>query len=87
MSKGLLFADLFPKVFIVVDKKTGEEADIQQIIKEDWAQRLVPTEVLGFFISEDGTLYLADTHGNFVPCSCDRFKVVFTELWHASDDY
>lgn len=74
-------------IFKVIDKQTGEEADIQQIVKEDWAQRLVYTDVLGFLISEDGALYLADACGNFIPCSYDRFKVVFTELWCALGDY
>lgn len=70
-------------IFRVIDKRTGEEADIQQIIKENWTQRLVYSDMLGFLISEDGGLYLADTCGNLIPCDYERFKVVFTDLWHS----
>lgn len=66
-------------IFKVIDKQTGKEADIQQITQEDWAQRLVYTDMMGFLISQEGGLYLADTCGNFVPCNYERFKVFFTD--------
>jgi len=74
-------------IFKVIDKQTGEEADIQQIVKEDWAQRLVYSDMLGFLISEEGGLYLADTCGNLVPCDYERFKVIFIGSWRALGDY
>lgn len=77
----------YPKVFEVIDKKTGKEADIQQIVKEDWAQRLVYSDILGFLINDEGELYLADRCGNLIQCSYDRFKVVFVGSWRALGDY
>lgn len=68
------------RLFKVIDKQTGKEADIQQIVQEDWAYKLVYTDVIGFLLGDDGCLYLADSCGNFVPCDLNRFEVAISAL-------
>lgn len=63
--------------FIVIDKKTGKEADECEIVlHEDWAKHLMYCDMEGFAIEQDGTLILLDECGQFVYCSSDRFEVV-----------
>ena len=63
--------------FIVIDKKTGKEADEYEItLREDWAKHLMYCDMEGFAIEQDGTLILLDECGQFVYCSSDRFEVV-----------
>ena len=63
--------------FIVIDKKTGKEADEYEIaLHEDWAKHLMYCDMEGFAIEQDGTLILLDECGQFVYCSSDRFEVV-----------
>ena len=63
--------------FIVIDKKTGKEADEYEIaLHEDWAKHLMYCDMEGFAIKQDGTLILLDECGKFVYCSSDRFEVV-----------
>lgn len=66
------------KPFKVIDGLTGKEADIKKIaLSENWAYRLVYSDMDGFFIGQDGqSLILADVCGNFVYCDTDRFKIV-----------
>lgn len=66
--------------FKVIDKKTGKEADVEEIaLHEDWAKGLVYCDIEGFAITEDGELILADECGKFAYCPNDRFEVVFKE--------
>lgn len=66
--------------FKVIDKKTGKEADVEEIaLHEDWAKGLVYCDIEGFAITEDGELILADECGKFAYCPDDRFEVVFKE--------
>lgn len=68
------------KGFKVIDPKTGKKPDLQQIVlNEEWAQRLVYTDIDGFYIDEYGDLILADECGNFVYCPSGRFEVYFIE--------
>lgn len=63
--------------FIVIDKKTGKEADEYNIsLHEDWAKHLMYCDMEGFAIEQDGTIILLDECGQFVYCSSDRFEVV-----------
>lgn len=63
--------------FIVLDKKTGKEADEYDIsLHEDWAKHLMYCDMEGFAIEQDGTIILLDECGQFVYCSSDRFEVV-----------
>lgn len=63
--------------FIVIDKKTGKEADEYNIsLHEDWAKHLMYCDMEGFAVEQDGTIILLDECGNFVYCSSDRFEVM-----------
>ncbi|MBP3265564.1 MAG: hypothetical protein J6L84_01315 [Clostridiales bacterium] len=64
--------------FKVIDKKTGKEADVEEIaLHEDWAKGLVYCDIEGFAITEDGELILADECGKFAYCPDGRFEVQF----------
>ena len=67
-------------MFKVIDKKTGKEADVEEIaLHEDWAKGLVYCDIEGFAITEDGELILADECGKFAYCPVDRFEIQFDE--------
>jgi len=62
--------------FKVIDLKTGKEPNIEEIaLKEDWAKHLVFCDLDGFYLSEDGSLILADECGNFAYCPPNRFEI------------
>ena len=65
--------------FMVIDKKTGKEADTYEIaLHEEWANRLCYCDMEGWYIGEDGYLMLADECGQYAyPPDPDRFEVVF----------
>jgi hypothetical protein len=64
--------------FKVIDKKTGEYPDVQNIaLTEDWAKRLIYCDIDGFYISDDGVLALVDDCNNMAYCPSDRFEVVW----------
>lgn len=64
--------------FSVIDLKTGKYPDLEHIARtEEWAQNLIPCDVEGFCINEDGNLILMDECGNYAYCPPDRFKVSF----------
>lgn len=64
--------------FKIIDKKTGKEADVEDIaLHEDWAKGLVYCDIEGFAITEDGELILADECGKFAYCPDDRFEIQF----------
>ena len=64
--------------FKVIDKKTGKEADVEEIaLHEDWAKGLVYCDIEGFAITGDGELILADECGKFAYCPDGRFEVQF----------
>jgi hypothetical protein len=69
--------------FHVIDTKTGKEADIEQIARdedEDWARDLVHTDMEGWAIGQGGDLMLLDECGNYAnPPDPARFQVVFDE--------
>lgn len=66
------------KPFKVIDALTGKEANIEKIaLCEDWAKRLVYSDMDGFYVGQDGqSLILADACGNYVFCDTERFKIV-----------
>ena len=69
-----------PRPFIVIDSKTGKEADAYEIaLHEEWASGLCYCDMEGFAILEDGSLILCDECGKFVYCDTERFKIVFEE--------
>ena len=64
------------ETFIVIDNKTGKEADTYNIaLHEDWAKHLCYCDMEGFAIEEDGTLLLVDECGQFAYADRERFKV------------
>ena len=64
--------------FKVIDKKTGKEADVEEIVlHEDWAKGLVYCDIEGFAITEGGELILADECGKFAYCPEDKFEIQF----------
>ena len=69
--------------FTVIDKKTGEYPDVQNIaLTEEWANRLIYCDIDGFYISEDGSLALVDDCNNIAFCPPDRFEVI----WESEDE-
>ena len=64
------------ETFIVIDNKTGKEADTYNIaLHEDWAKHLCYCDMEGWAIEEDGTLLLVDECGRFAYADRERFKV------------
>ena len=69
-----------PRPFIVIDSRTGKEADEYEIaLHEKWANGLMYCDMDGFAILHDGSLILCDECGQFVYCDMERFKIVFKE--------
>ena len=63
--------------FIVIDNKTGKEADVEKIaLKEDWAKSLIYCDMEGFAITEEGDLILLDECGHYEFCDSKRFKII-----------
>ena len=64
------------ETFIVIDNRTGEEADTYNIaLHEGWAKHLCYCDMEGWAICEDGTLLLVDECGRFAYADRERFKV------------
>ena len=64
------------ETFIVIDNKTGEEADTYSIaLHEDWAKHLCYCDIDGWAIQDDGTLLLIDDCGRVAYADRERFKV------------
>jgi len=64
------------ETFIVIDNKTGEEADTYNIaLHEDWAKHLCYCDIDGWAIQDDGTLLLVDDCGRVAYADRERFKV------------
>ena len=67
------------KSFIVIDIKTGKEADEYDIaLHEDWAKHLCYCDMEGWAIESDGSLLLIDECGQYAYADRERFKV----KWH-----
>ena len=63
--------------FIVIDNKTGKEADIGKIaLKEDWAKGLMYCDMEGFALLQDGNLVLMDECGRYEYCPSGRFTII-----------
>lgn len=64
--------------FYVIDRKTRNEADIEQIaLKEEWASDLMYCDMEGFAILEDGRLILCDECGKYSFADMDRLEIVW----------
>ena len=64
------------ETFVVIDNKTGEEADTYEIaLHEDWAKHLCYCDMEGWAIEDNGTLLLVDECGRFEYADRERFKV------------
>ena len=64
--------------FNVIDPKTGEYPNLEQISRtEEWVQNLIPCDMEGFCINEDGNLIMMDECWNYAYCPPDRFQVDF----------
>ena len=62
-------------LFKIIDKKTGKEPTervIQNIAKRG---NLIPCDIDGFYIDEDGQIILVDDCGNCTWLDMSRFKV------------
>ena len=78
MAEELLKEQEHSETFIVIDNKTGEEADTYNIaLHEDWAKHLCYCDMEGWAIEDDGTLLLVDECGRFAYADRERFKVVW----------
>ena len=62
--------------FRVIDRQTGQPADLEKIALEDWAKRLTYCDMEGFAIAEDDCLLLLDECGKYAYCPEGRFEVV-----------
>lgn len=66
--------------FMVIDTKTGKEADTYEIaLHEDWAKHLIYCDIDGWAIGDDGSLMLIDDCGRFAYADRERFKVVWED--------
>ena len=64
------------RVFTIIDKRTGEEADIDNLIEElDLKAKLMVNDIEGFAIGECGEIYLLDECGNFIFVEPDNYYV------------
>ena len=64
--------------FVVIDTKTGKEADQYDIaLHEEWARHLCYCDMDGWAIQDDGSLLLLDECGRFAYADRERFKVVW----------
>lgn len=62
--------------FNVIDPKTGEYPYLEHIARtEEWTKNLIPFDIDGFCINENGDLILIDECGNYAYCPPDRFQV------------
>lgn len=76
MAITLLKEQEHSETFVVIDNKTGKEADTYNIaLHEDWAKHLCYCDMEGWAIEEDGTLLLVDECGRFEYADRERFKV------------
>ena len=60
--------------FSVIDKTTGKSADLNAIVKEEWARWLFA--LWGFAVTDQGILLVVDTSGQYCICPNDRFTIV-----------
>jgi len=75
------------ETFIVIDNKTGEEADPYEIaLHEDWAKHLCYCDIDGWAIEDDGTLLLVDECGRVAYADKERFKVKWDEINRGDHD-
>lgn len=66
--------------FHVIDTKTNEKADCQEIIRtEPWARHLCKYDIDSFAVLEDGTIILIDDCDNIAYPPKGRFVVVIDE--------
>ena len=64
------------RVFTIIDKRTGEEVDIDTLVDElDLKTELMINDIEGFAIGERGEIYLLDECGNFVFVDPDNYEV------------
>lgn len=65
----------------VVDRKTGQQASLEQLSMEGWVQeKLVWPDLEGFAIGEDGAIYLLDECGNWELCDPTRFYIRWPDV-------
>ena len=76
------------KLFKVIDRKTGKEANPYHIAlnphhckRHEWASGLVYCDLEGWLINDIGELYLADECGNFEFAPIEQYEVVFNTDW------
>lgn len=65
--------------FLVIDNKTGKDANLDEILDEEWADSLIYCDIEGFALLQDGNLVLLDECGNYEYCPDGRFTVVFEQ--------
>lgn len=62
--------------FSVKCKETGLPVDLKELSKEKWASMLMPFDLDGFYLGEEGQLMLADECGNFAYVPCEGKYIV-----------
>lgn len=67
------------KTFIVIDAKTGKEADPHKIAGEDWVKKVMSKETDGFALKDDGAILLLDNNGRLEYCDSERFTIQWEE--------
>ncbi len=66
--------DMPKRLFIVIDTKTAQPPDIEQIaLEEKWASNLMYCDMEGFVLDAEGDLFLLDECGNYASVPEGRF--------------
>lgn len=64
------------RIFTIIDKRTGEEVDIDNLIEElDIKTKIMVNDIEGFAIGEYGEIYLLDECGNFIFVEPDNYDI------------
>ena len=62
-------------LFKIIDRKTGKEPTDEVITAQARLGNLIPCDIDGFYVGEDGEIILVDDCGNCTWLDMSRFKV------------
>ena len=68
--------------FLVMDNSLGTEADLDELVSEDWMRNVFLWNPEEFAVTDDKRLVVLSSTGNYVQCPEGRFRVVWL---HGSD--
>lgn len=63
------------ELFKIIDRKTGKEPTDRVITAQARSGNLIPCDIDGFYVGEDGQIILVDDCGNCTWLDMSRFKV------------